>query len=72
MRKDQDFPVSIEVQFLGGSGKGERPTANLCTPGTNVVMDGKLFTPHCTELEVAKPFTATSGSPSRSRSTAAR
>jgi hypothetical protein len=48
MRKDQDFPVSIEVQFLGGSGKGERPTGNLCTPGTNVVMDGKLLTRHCT------------------------
>jgi len=47
MGKDQDFPISIEVQLLGGSGSGERPTANLCTPGTHVVMDGKLFTPHC-------------------------
>jgi hypothetical protein len=46
MRKDQDFPVSIEVQLLGGSGKGERSTGNLCTPGTHVVMDGKLITPH--------------------------
>jgi hypothetical protein len=45
--KDQDFPISIEVQLLGGLGKGPRTTANLCTPGTNVVMDGKLFTPHC-------------------------
>ncbi len=45
---DKDFPASIEVQFLGGPEKGERTTANLCTPGTNVVMDGKLFTPHCT------------------------
>jgi len=47
MGKDQDFPISIEVQLLGGSGTGTRTTANLCTPGTNVVMDGKLFTPHC-------------------------
>ncbi|HEV8266141.1 MAG TPA: DUF1080 domain-containing protein [Gemmatimonadales bacterium] len=47
MGKDQDFPISIEVQLLGGPGSGERPTANLCTPGTHVVMDGKLFTPHC-------------------------
>ena len=45
--KDQDFPISIEVQLLGGAGSGERTTANLCTPGTHVVMDGKLFTPHC-------------------------
>jgi hypothetical protein len=45
--KDQDFPVSIEVQFLGGNGKDKRPTCNLCTPGTNVVIDGKLHTDHC-------------------------
>ena len=48
MTKDQDFPVSIEVQLLGGDGKHERTTSNLCTPGTNVVLNGKLFTPHCT------------------------
>lgn len=48
MSKDQSFPVSIEAQFLGGLGKGKRPTANMCSPGTNVVMDGKLFTTHCT------------------------
>ena len=45
---DKDFPASIEVQFLGGAATGERTTANLCTPGTHVVMDGKLFTSHCT------------------------
>jgi hypothetical protein len=48
MAKDQEFPVSIEVQFLGGLGQGERSTGNLCTPGTNVVMGGKLITQHCT------------------------
>ncbi len=48
MLRDQDFPVSIEVQLLGGFGDGKpRPTANLCTPGTHVVMNGGLFTPHC-------------------------
>ncbi len=47
MRKDQKFPVSIEVQLLGGKGTGKRTTANLCTPGTNVVMEGKLITRHC-------------------------
>ena len=47
MGKDQDFPISIEAQLLGGLGKGPRSTLNLCTPGTNVEMDGKLFTPHC-------------------------
>lgn len=48
MRVDQEFPVSIEVQFLGGDGKNPRPTGNLCTPGTHVVMGGKLLTRHCT------------------------
>ena len=47
MGVDQDFPISVEVQFLGGNGKDERTTANLCTPGTNVVIDDKLFTNHC-------------------------
>jgi hypothetical protein len=47
MLQDQDFPISIEVQLLGGFGK-PRTTANLCTPGSNVVMDGKLHTAHCT------------------------
>jgi hypothetical protein len=47
MGKDQDFPISIEVQLLGGLGQGERPTANLCSPGTHVMMNDSLFTPHC-------------------------
>lgn len=49
MLKDQDFPISIEVQLLGGLGDGQpRTTANLCTPGTNVVFNGRLHTAHCT------------------------
>lgn len=44
---DQDFPISIEVQLLGGNGVDERTNANLCTPGTNVVMSGELVTNHC-------------------------
>jgi hypothetical protein len=49
MRKDQDFPVSIEVQLLGGNGRDRRSTANVCTPGTNIVMGGKLITQHCND-----------------------
>lgn len=47
MLKDQDFPISVEAQILGGDGTHIRPTSNLCTPGTNVFYEGKLFTPHC-------------------------
>ena len=48
MNLDQDFPVSIEAQFLGGDGVSERTTGNVCTPGTNIVMNGQLITQHCT------------------------
>ena len=47
MLLEQDFPVSIEAQFLGGLGDGDRSTGNLCTPGTNVEMNGELITQHC-------------------------
>jgi hypothetical protein len=47
MLRDQDFPISIEAQLLGGLGSGPRTTANLCTPGTNVHFADTLFTPHC-------------------------
>ena len=47
MNQAQEFPVSIEVQLLGGNGNSNRSTGNLCTPGTNVVLLGKLFRPHC-------------------------
>ena len=47
MRKDQSFPVCIEVQLLGGNGTDERSTGNLCTPGTHVVMNDELATQHC-------------------------
>ncbi len=47
MGKDQDFPISIEVQLLGGLDKGKRTTCNLCTPGTNVFYQDKLDKRHC-------------------------
>lgn len=49
MAKDQNFPVSIEVQLLGGDEHQPRPTANVCTPGTDIVLDGKHPRSHCTE-----------------------
>jgi len=47
MEVDQDFPVSVEVQLLGGNGTDERSTMNVCTPGTNIVLDGVLLEDHC-------------------------
>ena len=49
MHIGQEFPVSIEIQLLGGNGIDNRSTANVCTPGTNVVMNDELITKHCTD-----------------------
>ncbi|QGY43077.1 DUF1080 domain-containing protein [Maribellus comscasis] len=43
----QDFPVSIELQLLGGLNQGERTTANVCTPGTAVEMGDTVNFNHC-------------------------
>lgn len=47
MGLEQDFPISLEAQLLGGREQGERPTMNLCTPGSNVGIGGELRTEHC-------------------------
>lgn len=47
MRKEQAFPVSVEVQLLGDDGSGNRPCANPCTPGTHIVKNDSLVTNHC-------------------------
>src|SRR3954469_11227442 len=47
MGKDQDFPISIEAQLLGGRNAGERSTANVCTPGTEIFRNGEMVKSHC-------------------------
>ncbi len=48
MPKEQNWPISVELQFLGGLGDGKpRPTGNMCSPGTDVVYDGKIDPRHC-------------------------
>ena len=47
MTDGQDFPISLEAQFLGGDGATSRPTMNLCTPGTHVMIDERVVTDHC-------------------------
>jgi ABC-type molybdate transport system substrate-binding protein len=57
MLRDQDFPISIEVQFLGGLEDGKpRPTGNVCSPGTRVVYAGQPDTAHC--IQAAAPTIA--------------
>ena len=48
MPRDQTFPISIEGQLLGGNSDGKpRSTANMCSPGTEIVYQGKLYKDHC-------------------------
>ena len=44
---DQEFPVSAEAQLLGGLGEGDRSTANICSPGTDIDINGKKAKYHC-------------------------
>jgi len=45
---DQGFPVSVELQLLGGLSDGqERSTGNVCTPGTAVMMGDSINYKHC-------------------------
>jgi hypothetical protein len=46
--KEQDWPISVELQLLGGLKDGKsRPTGNMCSPGTDVVFNGKVDPRHC-------------------------
>jgi hypothetical protein len=47
MGKDQDFPISVEAQLLGGRDTGERSTANVCTPGTEIFRNEEMVKSHC-------------------------
>jgi hypothetical protein len=43
---DQEFPVSMEVQFLAAGATAGKQTANAVSPGTHLEMNGKLVTDH--------------------------
>jgi Domain of Unknown Function (DUF1080) len=47
MGKNQDFPISVEAQLLAGGPTGDRTTANMCSPGTEVYRNGVKVPSHC-------------------------
>ena len=48
MPRDQNFPISVENQYLGGLGNGRpRTTGNMCSPGTMIDFNGKPDNRHC-------------------------
>ncbi len=46
MTLEQEFPASMEFQFLATGATAGKQTANVCTPGTNLVMNGKFTEDH--------------------------
>jgi hypothetical protein len=48
MNVEQDWPRSIEMQFLANKADGsKRTTGNMCSPGTHITYKGKLDERHC-------------------------
>lgn len=54
MSLGQEWPVSMEVQFLCTDTTAGRQTGNACTPGTNLELDGKLTTAHIIDATNSK------------------
>jgi hypothetical protein len=46
MGLNQAFPASMEFQFLAIGATAGKQSGNVCTPGTNLEMKGKLLTDH--------------------------
>jgi hypothetical protein len=49
MSVPQEWPASMEMQFLCTDTKAGRQTGNACTPGTHLEINGKLTTAHIIE-----------------------
>lgn len=43
----QNWPVSLEAQFLGSTSTRKQKTGNICTPGTTISYVGKATSQHC-------------------------
>jgi hypothetical protein len=50
MRKDQQFPVSVEFDIVGGWFVGSRPTGDVCQNGTRVLIAGAPLEGQCSTI----------------------
>jgi hypothetical protein len=58
MPKEQNWPISVEMQFLASSGDSpSRSTGNMCSPGTDIVYKGEVYPGHCLNSS-SKPYAA--------------
>ena len=53
---NQPFPVCLEYNLLGGNGKNERPTGEICVSGMLVDINGKKNESNCTPPTVKRTF----------------
>ncbi len=51
----QLWPASMEFQFLATGSAAGKQTGNVCTPGTNLEMKGRLLTDHIIESSAKMP-----------------
>jgi hypothetical protein len=52
----QPFPICLEYNLLGGNGKDERPSGEICASGMYVEINGKRNTSYCTPPIVKRTF----------------
>ena len=52
---NQNFPISIEMQFLGAVEGEERTNGNLASPGTHVIVGDSLHTNHMLYSDYTAP-----------------
>jgi hypothetical protein len=50
MRKNQEFPVSVEFDIVGGRMLGRHPTGDVCENGTRVKIGGAVLENKCSKL----------------------
>ena len=52
----QQFPITLEYNLLGGNGKDERPTGEICAAGIYIEVAGARNTLFCTPPTVRRTF----------------
>mgnify|MGYP001273463255 CR=1 FL=1 len=53
---DQQFPVCLEYNLLGGNGTDERPVGEICANGIIFKIDGQENTAYCTPPTIKRTF----------------
>ncbi|MCU4675448.1 DUF1080 domain-containing protein [Catenovulum sp. 2E275] len=48
IQQQQNWPISVEMQLLAELTPGQaRPTGNMCSPGTDIIYQDKIYPGHC-------------------------